>query len=127
MTVVIDASAVLAALTEPGSRGAAASMTVAMSELIAPHLLDIEVTHALRRHDRSDSNAASEALEEYSSMTIRRFDHRSLVPRIWDLRHNLTAYDAAYVALAEATETPLLTLDRRIANAPGHQAEVIVL
>ncbi|MEA3511755.1 MAG: type II toxin-antitoxin system VapC family toxin [Actinomycetota bacterium] len=127
MTVVIDASAVLASLIEPGRRGAEASATVATSELIAPHLLDIEVAHSLRRHDRVNGDAAGEALEEFSSMTIRRFDHRSLLPRIWALRHNLSAYDAAYVSLAEITGSPLLTLDRKLANAPGHRAEVIVL
>lgn len=127
MTVVIDASAVLAALTASGDRGVAASAAVATSELVAPHLLDIEVADALRRHDRSDTSGAATALEEFSSLLIRRFDHQPLLPRIWELRHNLSAYDAAYVALAEVSGVPLITLDRRIADAPGHRAEVIVL
>lgn len=117
----------IAALTEPGERGAAASATLSTSNLVAPHLLDIEVAQALRRHDRTGRRAATRALEEFGTMTIRRFDHQPLLPRIWELRYNLTAYDAIYVALAEAVGTPLLTLDRRIANAPGHHAEVIVL
>ena len=69
----------------------------------------------------------TEALGRYRCLTIRRFEHLPLIRRIWDLRHNLTAYDAAYVALAEATGVPLVTADRRLANTPGNRAEVIVV
>jgi predicted nucleic acid-binding protein len=90
-------------------------------------VIDLEIAHGLRSIDRaSDSNVAV-AFRRYRLVWIRRFDHGPLVQRIWDLRDNLTAYDAAYVALAEQTGTPFLTFDRRIANAPGHRAEVIVL
>ena len=101
--------------------------TLAPADLIAPHLVDLEVMQGLRRHDRKGRHDATRALRQFRLLEIRRFDHEPLLPRIWELRHNLTAYDAAYVALAEIVEAPLFTLDRKIANAPGHHAEVIVL
>ena len=110
-----------------GETGGSAMRAIADADLIAPHVVDVEVVHCLRRIDRAAGADATVALRRFRLVSIRRFEHPPLISRIWELRHNLSAYDAAYVALAEVTGTPLLTLDRRIANAPGHHAEVIVL
>jgi len=127
VTITVDSSALIAAITDFDCSEGTALDTIAKAELIAPHVIDLEVAHGLRRIDRSDDTDAAGAFRRYRLVSIRRFDHGPLMQRIWDLRHNLTAYDAAYVALAEFTGTPLLTLDGKIANAPGHRAEVIVL
>lgn len=127
MTITVDSSALIAAVTDLEYSEGTALETISKSELIAPHVIDLEVAHGLRRIDRTADTDAAIAFRRYRLVSIRRFDHGPLMQRIWDLRHNLTAYDAAYVALAELTGTPLLTLDRRIASAPGHHAEVIVL
>ena len=127
MTITVDSSALIAAVTDLEYSEGTALETISKAELIAPHLIDVEVAHGLRRIDRTADTDAAIAFRRYRLVSIRRFDHGPLMQRVWDLRHNLTAYDAAYVALAELTGTPLLTLDRRIARAPGHHAEVIVL
>ncbi len=127
MTVVIDASVLVSALMDRDERAEAARIMLAPADLIAPHIVDLEVMQGLRRHGRRGLHDAVRALRQFRLLEIRRFDHEPLLPRIWELRHNLTAYDAAYVALAEVIEAPLFTSDRRIANAPGHRAEVVVL
>ena len=98
--------------------------------LAAPHLLDIEVAQVLRRYVRDKTIAAQrgeEALEDLSDMPLRRYPHDFLIPRVWQLRATLTAYDAVYVALAEVLDAPLLTCDGRIASASGHSADVEVV
>lgn len=98
--------------------------------LWAPHLVDAEVGHVLRRGVRNggiEAEAARQALEELSLMPVRRARHRPLIPRAWELRDNLSFYDALYVALAEILEQPLLTFDARLARASGIRAEVEVL
>jgi len=95
--------------------------------LHAPHLLDIEVTHALRRLVQREAITpvrAAQGLDDLSQVFIERHAHQPLVARIWQLRRSLTAYDGAYVALAEALEAPLLTCDASMARAHGHQARV---
>ena len=95
--------------------------------LHVPHLFDVEVLHAIRRHALrgtltiAQGYQASEALR---SMRATRYPHAALLSRIWELRDNLTAYDAAYVALAETLDTPLVTKDARLARASGHRAAV---
>ncbi|MEA3501195.1 MAG: type II toxin-antitoxin system VapC family toxin [Actinomycetota bacterium] len=127
MTVVIDASVLVSALMDRDEAAEAVRASLAPVDLIAPHLVDLEVMQGLRRHDRKGRHDAVRALRQFRLLEIRRFDHEPLLPRIWELRHNLTAYDAAYVALAEVVGAPLFTSDRSIVNAPGHHAEVIVL
>ncbi|MEN8234254.1 MAG: type II toxin-antitoxin system VapC family toxin [Actinomycetota bacterium] len=127
MTIAVDSSALIAALTDWDGMGEVVADTIAGADLIAPHVVDLEVAHGLRRVDRHDGPTATVAMRRFRLMAIRRFSHRAHLPRIWELRHNLSAYDAAYVALAEASKVPLLTLDRKLANAPGHRAEIIVL
>ncbi len=95
--------------------------------LHAPHLIDVEVAQVLRRYAATgqiDPERCRAALTDLGAFSLRRYPHDFLLPRIWELRDNLTAYDAAYVALAEALDAPLLTRDRRLAAAPGHDARV---
>ena len=92
--------------------------------------VDVEVVHALRRLERAGTigaGRAEQALSAFHDLDVIRHPHLHLMPRAWGLRQNLTTYDAAYVALAEGLEAPLLTRDRRLASAPGHAAEVRVV
>ena len=95
--------------------------------LHVPHFFDVEVTQTLRRYvlagDISNERGLT-ALADLSTMRLARYPHMPLVGRIWELKENVSAYDAAYVALAEALEAPLLTSDERLSRAPGVRAEV---
>jgi predicted nucleic acid-binding protein len=126
--IVVDASAVLEILlnTDTG-RGLADRLLDPGETLVAPQLLDVEVLQVLRRYARSgtlDARRGSQAVEDLTDLPLTRYPHEALSRRVWELRDNLTAYDAVYVALAEALEAPLLTLDRRLAVAPGHRATI---
>jgi len=128
--IVVDASVVVGALVgRPAIRGLAERLR-AEGELHAPHLLDIEVVHAIRRLVRtgaiSDERAIG-SLQDLAELNLIRYPHGVLLERIWSLRHNVSAYDAAYLALAEALDAPLLTCDARVARAGGHSAIVEVL
>ena len=95
--------------------------------LHAPHMLDVEVAHALRRcalHGDIDERHGRDSLGDLAAMSIERHGHQPLLERIWQLRHNLTAYDAAYLALAESLDAPLLTRDLALASVAGHHARV---
>lgn len=97
--------------------------------LHVPHLFDVEVLHVLRRHSFGGNLSEARgrlALDRLSNTRLVRYPHTSLTKRIWDLRNNLTAYDAAYVALAEALDAPLITSDARLARAPVVRAVVEV-
>jgi predicted nucleic acid-binding protein len=96
----------------------------------APHLLDLEVAQVLRKSVRerlTTEERGKAALEDFAGLRILRYSHGLLLPRIWQLRSMLTAYDAAYVALAEMIEAPLITCDRKLAAAHGHRATVEVV
>lgn len=125
---VLDASAAIELLMwRPAGVALAGSIASREVELHAPALLDLEVANAFRRwvlHGWVDEDRAAGALIVLTSMDIHRHDHLLLMSRIWSLRENLTAYDAAYVALAELLEATLLTADARLARASGHQARV---
>ena len=126
--IVVDASAVLEMLlnTETG-RSLAERLLDPKETLAAPQLLDVEVLQVLRRYARTgslDAMRGDQAVEDLSGLPLTRFPHGALSRRVWELRDNLTAYDAVYVALAEALDAPLLTRDRRLAAAPGHRARV---
>jgi predicted nucleic acid-binding protein len=98
--------------------------------LHAPHLLDLEIVHVLRRLfliRELQPDRAAQALAVLSGLRIVRHPHEPYISRIWQLRHSLTAYDAAYVALAEALDSPLITRDRRLASAHGHRARIEVV
>jgi predicted nucleic acid-binding protein len=92
--------------------------------------LDVEVTQVLRRYAHAESltdQRAREALDDLLDFPIERYAHAALLPRAWELRHNLTAYDAVYVALAEALSAPLLTCDSRLAAASGIVASIVLI
>jgi predicted nucleic acid-binding protein len=125
--IVLDASAVALALL--GNDGAAhrTRELLRADRLLAPELLDLEVVSYVRRGVRQGhigSQRALQALSDLASLPVRRISHRPLLSRIWDLRDNVSAYDAAYVALAETFRAPLLTADARLARAPGLRCEV---
>ncbi|HVA13296.1 MAG TPA: type II toxin-antitoxin system VapC family toxin [Stellaceae bacterium] len=126
--IVIDASALLDALLRTSAAKAVEDQLFAPGQTLhAPHLLDVEVAQVIRRYTASgeiDSARGRLALADLADLPLRRYPHDFLLPRIWDLRNNLTAYDAAYVALAEALDAPLLTRDRRLAAAAGHRARI---
>ena len=126
--IVLDASAVLEWLlqTRVGARVEARVFSEAAT-LHAPHLVDIEVAQVLRRYVKKGlitGSRGDQALEDLVDLSLTRYPHDMLLSRIWALRDNLTAYDAAYVALAEALDAPLVTCDTKIAAAPGHRARV---
>ena len=130
--MVLDASAVVEWLmgSERGEAVVAHLLEDPDDEFFAPDLLDVEVVQAFRRLARSGKVAdarATGAVELLEALPIERRPAGILVPRMWALRDNLSAYDAAYVALAEALDCPLLTCDARSADAPGHRAEVRVV
>ncbi|HLJ00822.1 MAG TPA: type II toxin-antitoxin system VapC family toxin [Bradyrhizobium sp.] len=126
--IVVDASAMLEALLRtPAAKTVEKWLFDPRQTLHAPHLLDIEVAQVIRRYQANgeiDSERGRAALADLADIPLHRYPHDFLLPRIWDLRNNLTAYDAAYVALAEALDAPLLTRDRRLAAAAGHHARV---
>ena len=96
----------------------------------APHVLDVEVLSVLRRLTAArvlEADRALQALDDLGELPIERYPATALVPRMWELRSTHTAYDAAYVALAEALEVPLLTADARLARSHGHRAEITLL
>jgi predicted nucleic acid-binding protein len=97
--------------------------------LHAPHLLDVEIAQVLRRYVRERIMTAArgeQALQDLHDLPLHRYPHDFLMQRVWELRANLTAYDAVYVALAEALDAPLITCDRKISLASGHRATVEV-
>jgi len=129
--IVVDASVLVEVLLRmPGADAIAPRLFDSRQSLHAPHLIDIEIAQVVRRFALSgelDERRGREALADLSDLPLRRYPHDVLLPRIWDLRNNLTGHDAAYVALAEALDAPLLTRDQRLARAAGHDARVELL
>jgi len=125
---VLDASVMVEVLlNRPSVRRLAARLFDPDEELHAPHLIDLEVAQVLRRYQRSSEMSpqrARQALLAFTQIPLERHPHWPFLDRIWELRRNVTAYDAAYVALAEALDAPLLTCDGALARAPGHRAVV---
>jgi predicted nucleic acid-binding protein len=124
--IIVDSSAVVSVLTDRATSGLLDRLVTERS-LHAPDVIDVEVTHALRRLARmgrlSDDRAA-DARVDFTSLRLRRYRHVPLLERTWELRHALSAYDGVYVALAEALGAPLVTCDARLARATGHEAKV---
>ncbi|MDQ3450324.1 MAG: type II toxin-antitoxin system VapC family toxin [Actinomycetota bacterium] len=129
--IVVDASVLVTALTDGGAEGALSRNALASSgSLHAPHLLDVEVTAALRGlalGNRIDASDAATAIADLVGYPIARYDHAPLLERTFELRDVLTTYDAMYVALAELLETYVLTGDRRMARAVASPDLVRVL
>lgn len=126
--VVLDASALIEWLLQT-TAGLRIQLRVSSTHdsMHAPHLLDIEVTHVLRRFVRAGlvpERRAEEALDFLRDFQITRYPHIPFLPRIWQYRHTVAAYDAAYLVLAEALDASLLTHDERLASAHGHSAKI---
>jgi predicted nucleic acid-binding protein len=126
--IVVDASALIEVLLRtPAAMAVDRWLFDPRRTLHAPHLLDIEVAQVVRRYAAKgeiDGERGRAALADLADFPLHRYPHEFLLPRVWDLRNNLTAYDAVYVALAEALGAPLLTRDQRLAAATGHHARV---
>ena len=128
--IVVDASVVVTGLADDGPDGDRVRSRLRGEQLVAPHLIDLEVVSAWRRLVAAgdiDERRATLALEDLRALRLERSPHGPLLDRCWELRHNLTVYDAAYVALAELMDADLLTGDRRLADAPGIRCDVEVL
>ncbi len=116
--IVVDASAAVLGLLDDGD----ARRRLATDRLAAPHLVDAEVLHTVGRQVRRgviEAADASRAVRSWQRLGVQRFPVVGMLDRVWELRHNVTAYDATYVALAEELDCPLLTADARLANASG--------
>ncbi|GAA3246170.1 type II toxin-antitoxin system VapC family toxin [Nonomuraea helvata] len=124
--IIIDSSAMVEALT--GREADVELLDALQASVHAPHLLDVEVLSTLRGlvlGGKLAASAAEQARADYLALKISRYEIKGIAERIWELRHNYTAYDAACLALAEALEAPLYTCDGKL-NGGGHDAEVQV-
>lgn len=126
--IVLDASVVVELLTNGRlANSLRRDLAGRNSSFLVPHLLDVEVTSALRSlaaGQRIDSYRSDQLLAELAALPAERYAHTPLLARIWELRHNFTAYDAAYIALAEATNSVLYTCDEKLRK--GHRAQVVL-
>jgi predicted nucleic acid-binding protein len=126
--IVVDASAVAEIVLRLPAAAAVERRVHDMRETLhAPHLIDVEIASAVRRYaarGEIDDERGRLALEALADFPVNRHPHVLLLPRIWQLRRNLSAYDAAYIALAETLDAPLVTRDRRLAGASGHNARI---
>ena len=125
--IVVDASVLAVALSDDGPDGDASRAALAGDTLVAPELIDLEVLSVLRRQVQSGHVAvprAELALSDLAELPMRRAPHRPLLQRCWELRQAVTVYDAAYIALAEALGSVLITADARLSRAPGIRCAV---
>ena len=126
--IVLDASVVVELLTNGSLAGAIrANLSMSDESFIVPHLIDVEVMSAMRKlvaGQRLGSHRADEFLKGLAALPAERYSHTPLIGRIWELRHNFTAYDATYIALAEAMNAFLYTSDEKLSK--GHRAQVVL-
>jgi predicted nucleic acid-binding protein len=129
--IVVDASAAVEILLQLETADILMQRLLADGETLhAPHLLDVEVAQVIRRYARNGDITplrGSEAIRDLADLPITRYAHDELLERIWQLRNNLTAYDAAYIALAEALDAPLVTRDSGLKRVPGVRTTIEVL
>ena len=129
--IILDASALVELILDtPTGQLVANRIADPAVSLHVPHLADIEVVQALRRYVREgeiEADAAEVALDDFRALDLQRHAHEPLLERVWELRRNLTAYDAVYVALAEVLDGVLLTCDRRLSQAPGMRRRVALV
>lgn len=128
--IVVDASVLAPALGDDGVDGDRARARLRGETLTAPELIDLEVTSVLRRQAAGgslDARRADLAMRDLLDLPLRRAPHRPLLPRCWQLRRSVSAYDAAYVALAEALGIVLVTADARLSRASGVTCDVDLL
>ncbi|MFN8103748.1 MAG: type II toxin-antitoxin system VapC family toxin [Acidimicrobiia bacterium] len=127
--LVLDASVLFEVVADAPAAESVRQLLDLDEDVAAPHLIDAEVLAVIQTQHRSgalDATAAAQAVEDLRSWPGERWSHRPFVARAWELRANVRAYDALYVALAEAMDATLLTLDRRLAAAPGPRCEIVV-
>jgi predicted nucleic acid-binding protein len=128
---VLDTSAALEVLLKTPLGVNAVPRVLHSDELLhAPHLLDIEFVHVLRRLTQTGAiqpTSAQQALDDLADLRLIRHPHGHLLQRIWELRPSVSAYDAAYIALAEALDMPLLTCDAKLSRSHGHRAKIHLL
>ncbi|HLB30650.1 MAG TPA: type II toxin-antitoxin system VapC family toxin [Gammaproteobacteria bacterium] len=125
--IVLDASAAVELLLNTAAGSRIAVRLAGAGDLHSPHLIDIEITQTLRRllaRTEISRERATLAFDHWSELDIERYNHRPFLNRIWALKDNFSAYDAAYVALAEVLQATLVTGDQRLANAPGSRARI---
>lgn len=125
--IVVDASVLAVALGDDGADGSSARGAVADEVLAAPELVDLEVLSVWRRQvaaGKMTARHAALAVSDLAALPLRRMSNRLVLQRCWELRHTVTVYDAAYVALAEALAIPLLTADARLSRAAGLRCEI---
>jgi predicted nucleic acid-binding protein len=126
--IVLDASVVVEVLTNGAMADSIREELSRRDEpFIVPHLVDVEVVSAIRRMaagSRLDPHRSAQFIAELAALPAVRYSHTPLLSRIWELRHNFTAYDATYIALAEATDSVLYTCDEKLRN--GHRARVVL-
>lgn len=128
--IVVDASALVPALADDGADGDLARSRLDGQPLMAPELIDLEVVSVFRRlvhTGQLPERRAGLALQDLADLPMRRAPHQPLLARCWSLRFNLTVYDAAYVALAEALDTVLVTADAKLAQAAGPRCPIELL
>ncbi len=129
--IVVDASVIATALADDGSDGdAVRDHLLGDMSMHTPELLDLEVLSVLRRRRRAghlDDRRAALAMQDLQDLVLVRYPHLPFVERIWELRHNMTPYDAAYVALAETLSCRLVTGDRRLSRTSGIRCDVEAL
>ncbi len=128
--IVCDASAVIAMLLDDGPIGTEAARVLGSGPLAAPALVTFEVANILRRHERAGligRDLASQAHADLVDLAIEFWPYDVIAARVWELRHNLTSYDAGYVAVAELLDAPLVTLDHRLARAAGVRCRIRAL
>ncbi len=128
MTLVVDASTVIAALVDGGPDGRWAEEVLAGQHLVGPHLLPVEVANVLRRSALGgdvSADSASLAHADLLDLPMDLYPYAPFADRVWELRPSVTSYDAWYVALAEGLDAPLATLDLRLASSPGPQCRFL--
>jgi predicted nucleic acid-binding protein len=126
--IVCDASALVALLLDNGSDGRWVTEAIAGSDFAAPNLVEFESANIIRRHELAGIISADQAAQAHADLldlAIEPWPYELLAARAWELRHNLSSYDASYVALAELIGAMLVTLDERIGDAPGLRCTIM--
>jgi predicted nucleic acid-binding protein len=125
--IVLDTSALVEFLVGSDPVAERVRTVATGNRLAAPHAIDLECASTLRglvRGKKLPEDEASRALALLGRMNLRRYDHARLLPRVWELRHNMWPYDASYVALAESLSADLVTVDKKMAGAPGPRCRI---
>jgi predicted nucleic acid-binding protein len=128
--IVADASVLAAALVDEGSAGALSRERLLVHDVHVPELADVEVLSVVRRRVLSRQLSVArgaDAMRDYADLDLERYAHLSLLPRAWQLRDTVSAYDAQYVALAELLDVALVTADGRLSRAPGPHCQIDLL